>query len=608
MHHWIRFKALRNKVVNHVRKSKTEYYDKLETTLNTENPNSKLFWKTSKQILKVNNSTQSVPTLKHNNEIAETDIEKASMLNNYFASQSVVNDNNKPLPPNTAVSHEHLELTPFTVQDVKDVFDNLDINKACGPDLLNPRLLKEGSSILALPYSIIFNRSIQAGHFPSPWKDANLTPIYKKDDRASPTNYRPISLLCQPGKCMERCVHKQLYNYVQENNLITPLQSGFTPGDSTTFQLIHTYHVICEAVDSGKEVRVVFCDISKAFDRVWHRGLLHKLKSLGCPESLLKWFSSYLLGRRQRVVINGQASKWAYVQAGVPQGSILGPLLFLIYINDIVNELRASVRLFADDTSLYIIVDTPNSAALVLNNDLRYITVWAAEWLVDFNASKTDSMLISRKRNPIQHPPLYMNGTMIKDTESHKHLGLTFSNTCNRNEHINKIAASAWSRLNLLRALKFRLKRHSLEKMYFSYIRPLLEYSDSVWDNASAESKKQLDAVHIEAARIITGATKLCSLEKLFAELGWESLQERRNKHKLIILYKIINGLTPQYLQDTLPQFVHETTSYDLRNSNDLRNPRANTNLFFNSFLPSSIRAWNDLPEDTKKLSYSLLF
>ena len=223
-----------------------------------------------------------------------------------------------------------------------------------------------------------------------------------------PTNYRPISLLFQPGKCMERCVHKQLYNYVQENNLIIPLQSGFTSGDSTTFQLIHTYHVICE--DSAKEVRVVFCDISKAFDRVWHRGLLHKLKNLGCPESLLKCFSSYLLGRRQRVV--GQASKWVYVQAGVPQGSILGPLLFLIYIN----ELRASIRLFADDTSLYIIVDTLNSAAPVLNNDLRYITVCAAEWLVDFNASKTDSMLISRKRNPIQHPPLYMNGIMIKDT------------------------------------------------------------------------------------------------------------------------------------------------------------------------------------------------
>ena len=146
----------------------------------------------------------------------------------------------------------------------------------------------------------------------------------------------------------------------------------------------------------------------------------------------------------------------------------------------------------------------PNSAALILNNDLSYITSWTADWLVDFNASKTLSMLMSRKRNPGHHPPLYMNDTMIFDTTSHKHLGLTFSNTCNWNEHINTIATTAWGRLNLLRILKFKLKRQALEKMYISYIRPLLEYSDSVWDNASTEIKKQLDAIHSEAARIIT--------------------------------------------------------------------------------------------------------
>ena len=132
-----------------------------------------------------------------------------------------------------------------------------------------------------------------------------------KDDRSSPAHYRPISLLCQPGKSMEQCVHKQLYNYVKSQNLITPLQSGFIPGDSTTFQHIHTYHTICEAVNSGKEIRVVFCDISKALDRVWHRGLIYKLKNLGCSERLLKCFSSYLLDRR--VVINGQASGWTYI-------------------------------------------------------------------------------------------------------------------------------------------------------------------------------------------------------------------------------------------------------------------------------------------------------
>ena len=196
---------------------------------------------------------------------------------------------------------------------------------------------------------------------------------------------------------MERCVHKQMYNYVKSHNLISPLQSDFIPGDSLTFQLIHIYHIICEAVDCETEVQVVFCGINKAFDRVWHRGLIYKLKRLGGSERLLKLFSSYLSDRRQRVVINRQASGWTYIKAGVPQGSILGPLLFLIYINDTVNELHTTVRPFADDTGLYIIVDTPNSAALILNNDLSCITSWAADWLIDFNASKTLSMLMSRK-------------------------------------------------------------------------------------------------------------------------------------------------------------------------------------------------------------------
>ena len=152
----------------------------------------------------------------------------------------------------------------LSVQDVKDTFDNLDVTKACGPDLMSPRLLKEGSAVLALPYSIIFNQSLPLGHFPSPWKDANVTSIHKKVDSSSPANNSQFLSSVN----LQKVWNKQLYNYVKSHNLITPLQSGFIPGDSTTFQLIHTHHTICEAVDSGKEVRVVFCDISKAFDTV----------------------------------------------------------------------------------------------------------------------------------------------------------------------------------------------------------------------------------------------------------------------------------------------------------------------------------------------------
>ena len=275
--------------------------------------------------------------------------------------------------------------------------------------IISPRLLREGGDILALPYSIIFNRSLDQGYFPSSWKEANVTPIYKKDDKSLPSNYRPISLLSQSAKVMERCVHKYLYNYVISNHILTPLQSGFVHGDSTTYQLLHTYHQFCEAVDNGKEVRAVFCDISKAFDRVWLKGLLHKLRGIGCSEKKLLWFSSYLSDRRQRVVLNGIFSDWMAVFAGVPQGSILGPSLFLIFINDIVKCIGASISLFADDTSLYILLDLPDQAAIILNTDLKTISDWANSWLVAFNESKTLSVIFSRKSNPVVHPSLFMH-------------------------------------------------------------------------------------------------------------------------------------------------------------------------------------------------------
>ncbi|MCG8046087.1 MAG: reverse transcriptase family protein, partial [Candidatus Thiodiazotropha taylori] len=404
---WNRFKTIRNTVINLTRKSKQDYFNKLETMLTDATLNSKLFWKTSKQILGLKKSTQIIPTLNFNNEYAETDLQKANMLNEYFSSISVVDDHNTLLPPQKTITHERLETFDISPQTVKDVFDDLDTSKACGPDLMSPRLLKEGSTILAEPYSILYTASLRLGHFPSLWKNGNVTAIHKKDDRSKPANYRPITLLCQSGKSLERCVHKELYNYLNEHKLLTPFQSGFIPGDSTTFQLLHTYHTFCEAVDRGKEVRVVFCDISKAFDRVCHKGLTHKLRDIGCSDEFLNWFSSYLSNRRQRVVINGLTSDWTLVQAGVPQGSILGPLLFLIYINDIVNELSASVRLFADDTSLYIVVENPNIAAIILNNDLDHIDAWAMQWLVDFNAAKTISQALSLKRNPPQYPTLY---------------------------------------------------------------------------------------------------------------------------------------------------------------------------------------------------------
>ena len=176
---------------------------------------------------------------------------------------------------------------------------------------------------------------------------------------------------------------------------------------------------------------------------------------------------------------------------------------------------------------------------------------------------------------------------------------ISFSSNCKWDSQIRDISEKAWPRLNLLRALKF--SRKSLEKMYIAYIRPLLEDSDSVWDNCSHEAKRQLEDIHTEAARIITGATKLCSIEKLLLDLGLESLQSRRNKHKLVLFYKTLNGLNPSYLTDLVPPCIQETSRYSLRNSDHIQNYRANSNIFLESFFPPTVRSWSNLPLDTKQ-------
>ncbi|KAK3085741.1 hypothetical protein FSP39_008065 [Pinctada imbricata] len=235
----------------------------------------------------------------------------------------------------------------------------------------------------------------------------------------------------------------------------------------------------------------VFCDISKAFDRVWHKGLIHKLQSIGINGEILNWFSNYLSCRKQRVVINGEVSGWGDIKAGVPQGSILGPVLFLIYINDIVKEINTNIRLFADDTSLYIIVDDPLHSAEILNSDLEKIHHWSRQWLVDFNPNKTESLLISNKQHSPFHPALYMNDTVIKEVEHHKHLGITFTSDLSWDTHIDSIAKKASKKLHILRKLRFVLDRLSLQKIYFSFIRPVLEYADIIWDGCTQNSKNR---------------------------------------------------------------------------------------------------------------------
>ena len=213
-------------------------------------------------------------------------------------------------------------------QEINILLKNVDVSKACGYDGIGNKILKICADNITNPLCHIINESLSLGVFPSMWKFANVIPIFKKNDRQDKLNYRPVSLLTCLSKICEKIVFIRLYNFLLEIKFLTPFQSGFRPGDSTTNQLILITHKIYEALEQGKGVRMVFLDISKAFDKVWHRGLLLKLERLGVRDPLLKWFRSYLTGRKQQVIIDGQSSDWRQIEAGVPQGSVLGPLLF----------------------------------------------------------------------------------------------------------------------------------------------------------------------------------------------------------------------------------------------------------------------------------------
>ena len=270
-------------------------------------------------------------------------------------------------------------------------------------------------------------------------------------------------------------------------------QSGFCEGDSTINQLLYIYNEFSHALDEGKEIRVVFFDISKAFDRVWHQGLLFKIRNFGIQGSLLSWIKSYLSNRKQKVIINGKESTVLEINAGVPQGSILWPLFFLIFINDIVVDIGCTIKLFADDTSIYIVIENPNLGAVILNENLEKVNQWSKQWLVTFNPNKTECLLISRKQNQNIHPPLLFDNVPVKEVNSHKHIGITFNNSCHWGEHIDNIVANAYKKLTVLRSLKFDLDRNTLQTMYFSFIRPSLEYGDVIFDNCPLYCKDKLE-------------------------------------------------------------------------------------------------------------------
>ena len=423
--------------------------------------------------------------------------------------------------------------------------------------------------------------------------------MHKKESKNILKNYRPISLLPVCGKIFEKCIYNSLYSYLESNDILSKSQSGFRKGDSCISQLLAITHEIYSNFDAypSLETRGVFLDISKAFDRVWHEGLLYKLKSYGINGPLLILIKSFLTNRFQRVVLNGQTSNWKNILAGVPQGSILGPLFFLIYINDIPEGIQSNIKIFADDTSIFSVMKDPISASVTLNEDLYLISKWAYSWKMSFNpdpSKQATEIVFSKKRSDIQLPTLRFNNNILTPTNSHKHLGMILDSKLNFNNHLSDKICKANKGIGIIRRLYKFLPRASLINIYKAFVRPHLDYGDIIYDNSSnATFSQMIESVQYNAALAITGAIHGSSREKIYQELGLESLHDRRWCRKLCFYYKIQHNNCPLYLTEFLP--TTKTSCYSLRSNRPRTVSNVRTERFKSTFFPSSSLNWNQL-------------
>jgi len=308
---------------------------------------------------------------------------------------------------------------------------------------------------------------------------------------------------------------------------------------------------------------------------------IFKLKQCGIDGALLNWFQNYLSDRLQRVVVAGQSSSWGRIKSGVPQGSVLGPLLFLIYINDVTSVIKhCNIRLFADDTCLFIEVEDRNDACEKINEDLAAMNKWSKQWLVSFSAPKTKSLIVSNKKDYNLNPTVSLGNQPIEEVTSFKYLGLSFTSNLRWNVHIDNIVKTALRRLDMMSPLKWRLDRKSLETMYFSFVLSAMEYANVVWSGTYDSDIVKLENVHVKGMRLITGATARSNISNLHKETGFLNFKSRFENNSVITLYKIKNCNMPEYLKVLLPQENKYIIQYNLRNREDIRVPTARLETF----------------------------
>ena len=456
-------------------------------------------------------------------------------------------------------------------------------------------VLKNCEPALSYILAKLFNKCLKESCVPDCWKVSSVVPVFKNvGERSTAKNYRPVSLLSVVSKVFEKLVNNRIVHNLEKCGLFSDFQYGFRSSRSTADLLTVVSDRIARAFIRSGTTRAVALDISKAFDRVWHAGLLHKLKSYGISGQIFGLISSFLSNRRLRVVLDGKSSQEYPVNAVVPQGSILGPTLFLLYINDLPDDVICNIAIYADDTTLYSKCDQTSDLwqllelASELESDLRDTVDWGRKWLVDFNAGKTQLVSFDRFKNT-GAIDVKMDGSVLEEKTSSKMLGLTFSSKLDWGSYIVSIGKTASKKIGaLIRSMKFLSPEVALY-LYKSTIRPCMEYSCHVWAGAPSCYLELLDKLQKRICRTV-GPSLAASLEPL---------AHRRNVASLSLFYRYYFGRCSSELAQLvpLPYSRERSTRYsDRLHDFSVTIPRCYKDVYVNSFFPRTARLWNSLP------------
>lgn len=438
---------------------------------------------------------------------------------------------------------EHMN-KPFNLQELADAMKALQERKSPGPDKITNEMLLHLGTRAKTQLLKIFNNSWKTGHVPQIWREADMVPIHKKGkDRAKVDSYRPISLTSCVGKLMERMINTRLTWHLEKNNIISPEQAGFRQNHSTEDQVTYIAQKIEDGFQDKKHTLTIWIDMEKAFDKVWKDGLMLKLQKSGVAGCMFQWICQYLNSRKARVHVNGQYSRKKTLKNGVPQGGVLSPTLFLIFINDIVKDLPRSVHgaIYADDLALWCSEEHITTANYRMQEALKVLEDWTKKWLVNINITKTTYTIFSLSPKELK-ANLKLCGQTLQADNTPTYLGVTFDKRLTWKHQTEKVEARAKLRLALMKKLTgttWGADAAILKKMYAGYVRPVLEYGVTAWGAAAKSNFDKVSKVQNQAARIITGAMRSTPIQELETITGLEPMEDRRDTKLLIQAAKL---------------------------------------------------------------------